>query len=131
MTTLYRATDGYIGAWSCWSTSRETAEAYTVDGIGHGGATIVERAADLSSCLDLRSDDAGVDLVALASALGYDDARETAAEWRANGWRYPWEDSRSVRARLAESGYAWVVYYDDYPEMAETYVMVSGSYDKE
>lgn len=117
-TKLYRATNGYTGARSCWSPERDTAEAYRSNQ-GFGGADIVTCEAD-GTVLDVRSG-TGVDYVALAEALGYEDAQETAREWLDNGWRYPWEESRKVSARLDASGYAWLVYNDDYPELATTW----------
>lgn len=125
MTTLYRATtSGYDGQWSCWSTDRETATAYTEDGVGHGGETIVERDVDLSSCLDVYCGQTGVDFRALADALGYENADETAREWRDAGYLYPWEESKAVRTRLAESGREWLRYGDDYPELAVTLMRI-------
>ena len=52
-TPIYRACSGYVGAWSCWSPDRETAEAY-LDNPGMGGPTLVEATIGTDYILDLR-----------------------------------------------------------------------------
>lgn len=125
MTTLYRATDtGYTGPGSCWSSDAETAQAYT-DNPGFGGSAVVEMELPADArVLDVRGPN-GVDMAALAEALGYGEGQ--AAEWRMSGYLYPWEESSRVAARLAESGYDWLLYHDDYPEMAVTYRRITAA----
>ena len=52
-TPIYRACSGYVGAWSCWSPDRETAEAY-LDNPGMGGPEMVEATIGTDYVLDLR-----------------------------------------------------------------------------
>jgi len=52
-TTIYRACNGYTGAWSCWSPVRETAEVY-LSNPGFGGASVVSREIGTDYILDLR-----------------------------------------------------------------------------
>lgn len=126
MTTLYRATekgDYAMHPWSCWTEDRQVAEAYTEEGVGHGGSTVISIDADLDNLLDISG---GRGFVELAEALGFDDPEQVARRWFDNGWLYPWEESAAVRKRLAESGYDWLRYDDDYPEGAVTVMRITG-----
>ncbi|MCL5942742.1 MAG: hypothetical protein M1325_04370 [Actinobacteria bacterium] len=122
---LYRATDADETGlhWGqSWTPEKETAQAYT-DNPGFGGPHIRSLDVDTTNSLDLRSAD-GVDFKRLAEALGYEDADETAREWRSSSWRYPWEESATIQRQLRESGYDWIVYLDDYPDGATTYMYI-------
>lgn len=127
--TLYRATEQdetevYPG--SCWSEDLETARAYTEEGVGHGGANVRSIEADTEKTLDITTSkgrpEAG--FRELAEALGYEDPDHVARQWHDNGWLYPWEESKSVKRRLEESGYEWLRYNDDYPEGAVTMMRI-------
>lgn len=125
MTTLYRATketECDVYPWSCWTEDLDTAEAYTEEGVGHGGTHIREIDVELDNVLDI----SGVKrpFEELAEALGYEDPQRVAATWQMNSWLYPWEESQEVRSDLADSGYEWLRYDDDYPEGAVTVMRI-------
>ena len=125
-TTLYRATDDAdetaIASGMCFAEERETAEAYR-DDPGFGGEHIRVADVELDAVLDITAD-GGRRLDTLAAALGYDAPHDIAQDWMLSGWRYPWEESRSVSERLRESGYQWLRYVDDYPEGAVTLMRI-------
>ena len=126
MTTLYRASNGYAGIWSCWSPDRGSAIAYR-DNPGYGGEQIIETI-PAGNTLDIRGGDGRQRLAdALADYLDA-DAGDLASEWRAAGygWCYEvWESSRIVRDVLVEH-FDWVRHTEEtFPEGAETWVRLS------
>lgn len=127
MTTLYRATStGYQGRWSCWTPERETAAAYQLAGVGHGGASIVSMEVPGGArVLDCRGRNGSTDWSILAEACRARDPQEMARRWSESGWLYPHEESTQVSERLLRAGYDWLVYHDDYPEGAVTYVRLT------
>jgi hypothetical protein len=120
MTTIYRATNDKsdaekIPTGSCWTESREVAQAYT-DNQGFGGKHIVE-AELVGAILDLT--DGWDDLAELVDQDQWEPA-ELVQIWRDNGWLYPWEESRNVADAISAAGYVWVRYIDDFPAGAIT-----------
>lgn len=116
--TLYRATihknEEGIPLGSHWSEDKEVAEAYQ-DNPGFGGPYLRE-IKTRGSVLDITDG-----LKSLAEFLNYSDPYETAAQWRYNGWRYPWEESGEIAEKIENSGYDFLKYEDDFPEGAITY----------
>jgi hypothetical protein len=129
---LYRATEPAESAlhqWSCWSEDEQTAEAYTEEGVGHGGSHVRSIDVDFGRMLDIAEGPGAPPATRgsferLAEGLGYDDPERTAQAWLDNIWLYPWEESRDVRERLEQSGYEWLRYDDDYPEGAVTVMRI-------
>lgn len=125
--TIYRAHRGKESgppkAWQSWAETEETAERYTEEGVGHGGQNLRTYPINLTDYDVLDVDvDSKQGFERLASDLGYENAQEEAGRWWGNGWRYPWEESAKVKARMEESGYDFIRYEDDYPDGAITVV---------
>lgn len=123
MTTLYRACEGYVGQWSCWTPDRSVAEAYR-DNPGYGGSQIAKATAE-GRVLDIRGQDARQQLAEASAEHLEADPVDLAQDWTASGygWCYEvWENSRAVRDMLAEH-YDWVCHTEEtYPEGAETWI---------
>lgn len=123
---LWRAMwrDGYTGQWSAWAADRKTAEAY-LDNPGYGGDTLYVAEVDVEDArvLDLTG---SYEIQRLANAL-YDDEEErwqALQRWSGQGLSYAyevWENNTEAAERLAER-YDWVIYLDDYPSGAITWV---------
>lgn len=127
--TIYRATadenETALAFGMCFCESREDAEEYT-ENQGFGGEHIREHEiAGAETILDIADSSTVKQFRALAEALGYEDAQEAAESWHANGWLYPWEESRKVSEQLKASGYDWLRYEDDYPEDCITLMRIS------
>jgi hypothetical protein len=73
----------------------------------------------LSNCLLVEIDRFGFH--DLAEALEYDNPEEVGDKWWDANVRYPWEEFRGVKERIAER-YAWIKYEHDHPEGAITVV---------
>ena len=116
---IYRAGDANengVKPWASFTPDEDTAKSYT-DNPGFGGDHLRSLRVDAGNVLDLTGSRA---FEKLASALGYD--RETAQEWRDNGWNYPWEESSKIKRALEDSEYDAVKYTDDFPAGATTIV---------
>lgn len=118
---IYRAHAGddlaKIKAFTSWAEDEETARAYTVKGIGHGGPNVRAVDVDVSNVLDITGNN---QLLRLARALGHEDPYQIADDWRMSGYRYPWEENRKVADSLRNSEFDWLRYEDDYPDGAIT-----------
>lgn len=121
-TVLFRATNSpedanAIPKGTHWSPDRETAEAYQ-DNPGFGGSEIVSAIVPTAKTLDVRGKDAR-DLNRLAEQV--DGDREA---WRDAGYDSVFsviENVPSVREKLKETS-DWLIFLDDYPENATTWV---------
>jgi hypothetical protein len=119
--TIYRAgdkTETGVKAFSSWSENKSTAEAY-LDNPGFGGAVLRSEKVPLNSVLDADTTNRK-GMERLASQLGFDAG--TGDEWFDNGWKYPWEESKSVKEALKKSGFDAIRYPDDFPEGATSIV---------
>jgi len=114
MTTLYRAAkETYMERGTAsFSADRSVAEAYT-DNPSFGGSTIYTVDADLSDMLDLVDGDMPRWLERHVEKMG---AIELAQAITA-----PWAKTYTM---LAERGYRWVRFADDFPEGAVTIARV-------
>jgi len=119
--TIYRAgdkTETGVKAFSSWSENKSTAEAY-LDNPGFGGAVLRSEKVPLNSVLDADTTNRK-GMERLARQLGFDAG--TGDEWFDNGWKYPWEESKSVKEALKKSGFDAIRYPDDFPEGATSIV---------
>jgi hypothetical protein len=119
--TIYRAGDKSetgVKAFSSWSENKSTAEAY-LDNPGFGGAVLRSEKVPLNSVLDADTTNRK-GMERLARQLGFDAG--TGDEWFDNGWKYPWEESKSVKEALKKSGFDAIRYPDDFPEGATSIV---------
>jgi hypothetical protein len=120
-TDIYRAgdkTETGVKAFSSWSENKSTAEAY-LDNPGFGGAVLRSEKVPLNSVLDADTTNRK-GMERLARQLGFDAG--TGDEWFDNGWKYPWEESKSVKEALKKSGFDAIRYPDDFPEGATSIV---------
>jgi hypothetical protein len=120
-TDIYRAGDKSetgVKAFSSWSENKSTAEAY-LDNPGFGGAVLRSEKVPLNSVLDADTTNRK-GMERLARQLGFDAG--TGDEWFDNGWKYPWEESKSVKEALKKSGFDAIRYSDDFPEGATSIV---------
>ena len=130
-TPIYRACSGYVGAWSCWSPDRETAEAY-LDNPGMGGPTLVEATIGTDYILDLRGQSDSSARRELASEIlrawnrlrDRQDAIEDLLEaWDNCAYLYEiWERCEYTREILPTLYDAIVHDAETYPERATTVV---------
>jgi hypothetical protein len=119
--TIYRAgdkTETGVKAFSSWSENKSTAEAY-LDNPGFGGAVLRSEKVPLNSVLDADTTNRK-GMERLARQLGFDAG--AGDEWFDNGWKYPWEESKSVKEALKKSGFDAIRYPDDFPEGATSIV---------
>lgn len=124
---FYRAgssVESGVKPWSSWSREFETAERYTEEGVGHGGPRLRAVHARIENTLDLTEGISGM-RIAKAIGLSGDDAAVFAENADSIGSRYPWEESKRIRAAITDAGFDSVRYLDDYPDGAETTVLVS------
>ena len=107
-----------VKAWSSWSTDEDTARAYQ-DNPGFGGEVLREETVPKGKILDIQLRNRR-GLADFAQAIGLD--RSKGDEWMDNAWQYPWEESKSVKEAVQNSGYDFIRYTDDFPEGATTIV---------
>ena len=126
-TTLYRAAAAdspHMGEMSCWSPDRATAEAYLANE-AMGGPALYRVELEIPRLLDLRG--AGSERAlreAVAEALGLRGVEAEELRDAQGRTRYPWEwEGYPYRDALAER-YDAIQYTDDYPEDAETIVLL-------
>lgn len=120
-TDIYRAGDKSetgVKAFSSWSENKSTAEAY-LDNPGFGGSVLRSEKVPLNRVLDADTTNRK-GMERLAKQLGFDEG--TGDEWFDNGWKYPWEESKSVKEALKRSGFDAIRYPDDFPEGATSIV---------
>jgi len=120
-TDIYRAGDKSetgVKAFSSWSENKSTAEAY-LDNPGFGGSVLRSEKVPLNRVLDADTTNRK-GMERLARQLGFDEG--TGDEWFDNGWKYPWEESKSVKEALKRSGFDAIRYPDDFPEGATSIV---------
>lgn len=113
-----------IREYSYWTPQLKAALAYTVEGVGHGGSSIFRATliANPQKVIDIsgQSFNNKSTHIALAKNIGLTD--EDGEKWFDSGWLYPWEESGRIWKRLKSSGYSWLIYTDDYPSRAITWL---------
>ncbi len=130
-TPIYRACSGYVGAWSCWSPDRETAEAY-LDNPGMGGPTLVEATIGTDYVLDLRGQRDNSARFELAREIRaawnrlrdrQDSAEDIVYEWSDCAYLYEiWEQCEYTREILPTLYDVIIHDAETYPEYATTVV---------
>lgn len=119
--TLYRAgtpKESGVKAFSSWSAEKSTAEAY-LDNPGFGGSVLRYQKLTLNRVLDVDTT-SRKGMERFAKQIGFEEG--TGDKWFDYGWRYPWEESKSVKDALKQSGFDAIRYPDDFPEGATTIV---------
>ena len=133
-TPIYRACSGYVGAWSCWSPDRETAEAY-LDNPGMGGPELIEATIGTDYVLDLRGQSDNSARFELASEIRgawnrlrdrHDSAEDIVYEWSDCAYLYEiWERCQYTREILPTLYDVIIHDAETYPERATTVVRLA------
>jgi uncharacterized protein YukE len=127
MTTLHRATDGYVGRGSCWAESLDVAQMYQ-DNPGYGGANLVTCEAD-GAVLDLVGSRNPWQDLAEALCGDLDRSADELVDLWTGSYAYVyevWQERKDVRNALAAT-YNWVRHdQETFPEGVVVWVKVSG-----
>jgi TP901 family phage tail tape measure protein len=120
---IYRAGDVSelgkgVKSFSSWSENIDVAKAY-LNNPGFGGNKLRLKKIDVSNVLDADAF-SRQGMESFAKKIGYSE--KDGSNWFDNGWKYPWEESKSVKQSLTNSKYDAVRYKDDFPEGASSFI---------